>query len=569
MNRRNVLLGLGATAAGSGIVFGSGAFTQVQAEREVSIGVDSDSEALLALEANADIASVKNDTDTGELFIDTDQLSEGNEGFNSGARVQIGETNESFGDTVSRENGAFTITNNFDEVPRDSEDNNELDIGIDLSDLTDPKSELEFVVTVYDDSDSQDRDFRISPSDGQEVITGVASGEELHVAIFIDTASVSSPKDFEGEVVIAAGPSLNDGSEFPEDTELVEENQVLNVNSGVTFDATELDTPIQDAVDDADSFDTIRVGPDTDVDYSENITINVEGLTLEGAGADSSTIAGQDSVAVTSTAPNVEIAGFRIENPEGSRAVRVTDDATNAVIRDNTVTNVNTENDANQPRGIVVGGLDDGDSADGLEIKNNTVTNIEGADPDEDQAHAIQILEESNGGGLIENVTVDGNTIDGILDTRSTVAVNFNGNIEGEITNNNISGLNTEGTTDSGDPGGFTQVIALNAGGNASSGPQNVNISDNEISNIETTTDENYAPPYHIIIGGDADGDTISIDSNEFKADSPDTDVYLNDGTGSVDLENVISTNNFDTEPVLIDLNDDEEDETIVPPNFE
>ena len=50
MNRRNVLLGLGTAAAGSGAVFGSGAFTQVQADRDVSINVTGDNNALLGIE---------------------------------------------------------------------------------------------------------------------------------------------------------------------------------------------------------------------------------------------------------------------------------------------------------------------------------------------------------------------------------------------------------------------------------------------------------------------------------------------------------------------------------------
>ena len=58
MKRRTLLVGLGSAAAGSAVVFGSGAFTQVSADRGVTIGIDRDSEALLALIANDDIDSV-------------------------------------------------------------------------------------------------------------------------------------------------------------------------------------------------------------------------------------------------------------------------------------------------------------------------------------------------------------------------------------------------------------------------------------------------------------------------------------------------------------------------------
>ncbi len=49
MKRRQVLLGLGALTAG-GTVVGSGAFTSVQAERDLTVTVADDDEALLALE---------------------------------------------------------------------------------------------------------------------------------------------------------------------------------------------------------------------------------------------------------------------------------------------------------------------------------------------------------------------------------------------------------------------------------------------------------------------------------------------------------------------------------------
>lgn len=311
---------------------------------------------------------------------------------------------------------------------------------------------------------------------------------------------------------------------------------VVNVTQGKEYDE------IQAAVGDANEDDTIEVKSGT----YDSVSIDVEGLTLESAdGPEETTMVGQ----VTTTAADVEVSGFTVTNPEGDTGMRATDDATGVVIEDNIVTEVNTENDADRARGIIVGGLDDGDSADGLEIRDNTVTNIEGAAADERQVHAIQILEESGSGGLIENVVVDGNSIDDILDTRSTVAVNFNGNIEGEITDNDISGLNTEGETDAGDPGGFTQVIALNAGGNASSGPQNVEIAGNEISDIETTTEDNWAPAYHLIVSESADANTIDINSNEFSGDSTDDEeVYLGDGTGDLDLGDVLSSNDFDPE---------------------
>lgn len=52
MNRRNVLIGLGTVAAGGGAVFGSGAFSTVEADRTVSVATVGDASAILSLDPN-------------------------------------------------------------------------------------------------------------------------------------------------------------------------------------------------------------------------------------------------------------------------------------------------------------------------------------------------------------------------------------------------------------------------------------------------------------------------------------------------------------------------------------
>jgi hypothetical protein len=74
MNRRNALLGLGAIATGGGALFGSGAFSQVTATREVTISVNDDQNANLALAANGTTTVANNTSDTNELGIDADKL---------------------------------------------------------------------------------------------------------------------------------------------------------------------------------------------------------------------------------------------------------------------------------------------------------------------------------------------------------------------------------------------------------------------------------------------------------------------------------------------------------------
>jgi len=52
MKRRTVLIGLGTAIAGGGAVLGTGAFTTVEAEREVSVNVAEDSQALVGIDVN-------------------------------------------------------------------------------------------------------------------------------------------------------------------------------------------------------------------------------------------------------------------------------------------------------------------------------------------------------------------------------------------------------------------------------------------------------------------------------------------------------------------------------------
>lgn len=49
MNRRNVLIGLGAATAGGGALFATGAFTTVEAQRSVSVETAADADAIVGL----------------------------------------------------------------------------------------------------------------------------------------------------------------------------------------------------------------------------------------------------------------------------------------------------------------------------------------------------------------------------------------------------------------------------------------------------------------------------------------------------------------------------------------
>lgn len=174
MNRRNVLVGLGAAAAGSSVVLGSGAFTQVSTARSVTIAVDNDSNALVELAAG-DPPPVE-ESASGELEISTENFGGA---FNEDATVEIGDV----GDPSSTP--AFSVTNNFDDS---------IDLTIDLQDIDSSGN-----FTLYFDDTG---DFSNPLAANGDTTPSLSSDTTLNVAIEIDTQSSGS--NFNGTIRIDA-----------------------------------------------------------------------------------------------------------------------------------------------------------------------------------------------------------------------------------------------------------------------------------------------------------------------------------------------------------------------------
>lgn len=95
MNRRNVLMGLGAAAAGSSAVFGSGAFTSLEADRDASFSVQNDGNAYLTLAGDGTYVS---------------ETVEGTNGSGSANIIEV--TADKLNDNAETILGTLTITNN-------------------------------------------------------------------------------------------------------------------------------------------------------------------------------------------------------------------------------------------------------------------------------------------------------------------------------------------------------------------------------------------------------------------------------------------------------------------------
>lgn len=72
MNRRSVLFAMGATSLSAGAIFGSGAFTTIEADRSVELGVSNDSDAQVAFKRGSGTGAdriINKDTDAGSIEV--------------------------------------------------------------------------------------------------------------------------------------------------------------------------------------------------------------------------------------------------------------------------------------------------------------------------------------------------------------------------------------------------------------------------------------------------------------------------------------------------------------------
>ena len=185
MNRRNVLLGLGTAAAGSGIVFGSGAFTQLEADRDVTIGVEGDDAGQVSLTEGTVNTNFFTEGDVAEFSLQTD--------LNNEAEVVIGELGNSSFDDIGTENGvaesAFEIgvDNDGNEVDRD------LELTIDLEDVTDHSVFLHLEDpdegTIFDGDENTEL-----IEDNNDATADIDNGEDVTIeaALAIDTDDTGS-----------------------------------------------------------------------------------------------------------------------------------------------------------------------------------------------------------------------------------------------------------------------------------------------------------------------------------------------------------------------------------------
>lgn len=89
VSRRSTLIGLGGLMVGGGALVATGAFTQVEAQRTMTVETAGDADAFLGLRVDADLGSV--DEDGMIVFEIDDTFGTNGQGLNRGARTTFAE----------------------------------------------------------------------------------------------------------------------------------------------------------------------------------------------------------------------------------------------------------------------------------------------------------------------------------------------------------------------------------------------------------------------------------------------------------------------------------------------
>lgn len=161
MNRRNVLVGLGTIVAGGGGALATGAFSTVEASRNVVVDTTGDGSAFLGITVNEPYA-VNSATDADSAVEISLEDSNGDFGFNDNAKT-----------TVS---GIITITNN-------AADGDDIQVSLDESDSQ-----------VVAAADLADVTFSLAETDGSTYKT-VSAGDTVQLDAVVDTTVDSTTGD--------------------------------------------------------------------------------------------------------------------------------------------------------------------------------------------------------------------------------------------------------------------------------------------------------------------------------------------------------------------------------------
>jgi len=507
MDRRKFLIGMGGAAAGGSALLGTGAFSRVESQRDVTIQVAEDPDAYLGLSGTGSVNSENyvSIDDDGHLAIDISE----HDDFD-GPDTQPGEGVNSdsftyFDSMVQVCNQGKQAAGFYIEEPTDDD----FPDGIGAED-EDGNARLQFY-TGEAAGTGDDGTTSIMGEDNAQVIP---LGECIELGVRTVTRGVNATEQdrlFGDEVRLIADVDIN-----PEFGDSPEQDPVVNTRTGETF------ANIQPAIDAAQESDRIQVL--TGTSFDEDVTIDELGITLEATSNHKPLINGQ----VIVSTDGATLDGFEVSPPPAggtseSEAIRVS----------------NTPND--------------------VTITNNTVVDFERNDPD-GGFYGVDGINVFGGDGStpIENVTVTNNEVRSLRnpDQAGVAGISIQGNVDGAtVEGNDLSSLG-EGVTS------YGFGVTVRGTGNHAEVPENVEVTNNDISDVRSDDASDFlgvglgveADGSNYVFGNnDIDGAELgaeiktaagetSLSGNSFSG----TDIHLGDLTGAVGLTDVLDDNDFD-----------------------
>lgn len=366
MDRRKFLVGMGALTAGGAAFLGTGAFSRVESQRDVTIEVAEDPDAYLGLDGTGSVNSdnyVEID-DKGHLAIDIGENPNGGQGVNSDSFTW-------FDSMVQVCNQGKEDVGFYIESPTD----NDFPEGIDATGPDGTPYEDEPRLQFYTGEAAGSGDDGTSSVIGEDNAVAIPLGECIELGVRTMTKGVDATANdqlFGDEVRLIADV---DTEGVPPGTP---ENTILNLRTGTEYGDLDM------ALNEAQEGDTLALGPG---EYS-SFDITTNGLTLVGSGMNSTTINGQNHTDAT----DVTVRDLELDSDGGNSWIVETDAAIDGLRIENVKTVGNSI-------GIEVRADEDSpDKADGLHIENfqavdNTVKGI--------------YLERAHNATL-RNITVDG-----------------------------------------------------------------------------------------------------------------------------------------------------------------
>lgn len=368
MKRRNLIITIGGVGA-AGAAVGTGAFTSVEADRDVTVDVAGDAEAFLGLEPtdepNGDYAEL--DDELLVLNFDGSAENVGGDGFNPNSTTVVDDV--------------FTVTN---------QGTQDVGVSVEFDIESDADVDIDFVAQTATDPDGQVLNDENSDS---PVLLGV--GESFNVGLEVD---VTSEDTFSGVIVDDEITIIADAAESEGSSELA---PVRNASTGDTFET------LGDALDAVSEGETIQVL--TGTEFAEDVDIDTPYVRLEATSNTKPLIEGQ----VDLSAEGTTLDGFEVSPDEpatgtlDNEAIRVT--ASNTTVTGNTVTDFPQEfNGFGELIGIVASNPD-GDVQE-VSISGNEVIDLQPEDVDEDSDVAAVGI--SIAGNV--NAAIDDNTVSNV-----------------------------------------------------------------------------------------------------------------------------------------------------------